>query len=101
MALSFEGIQPVEFGGRACTPKIDAEIKLRLSSISDYDDKADDVLASAFPDDEKYVRKFLKDKMSTMDKQMLQAYLIGGPSALDMVQKQIDEAFKKGISANE
>lgn len=101
MALTFEGIQPVEFGGRACTPKLDAEIKLRLTNISDYNEKTDDVLASAFPDDEKYVRKFLKEKMSALDKQMLQAYLIGGPSALEIVQRQIDSAFAKGMEANE
>lgn len=101
MALTFEGIQPVEFGGRACTPKIDAEIKLRLTNINDFNEKADEILASAFPDDEKYVRKFLREKMSVLDKEMLQAYLIGGPNALEIVQRQIDSVFEKGIGGDE
>lgn len=95
MALSFNGLEPVRFGGRDCTPRITTEIKLRLEQIKAYDDNADDVLASAFPDDENYVRDFLKNKMTAMDKERLHAYLYGGETLLNTLLDGVKEVMKK------
>lgn len=90
MALSFNGLEPVEFGGKDCTPKLDTEIKLRLSQIKDYNESADEVLASAFPKDEAYVKEFLKDKMTVFDKQTLHAYLLGGETMVKSLLNKIE-----------
>lgn len=93
MALSFNGIQPVEFGGKDCMPKLDTETRMRISQIKNYNDEADEVLASAFPDDEIYVREFLRDKMTPLDKQTLQAYLLGGEKMVATVMSQFENAI--------
>ncbi len=94
MALSFNGVEPVSFGGRECAPKINTELKMRLSEIKEYDDATDTVLASAFPDDETYVLKFLREKMTTFDKQILHAYLIGGETMVSKLMGSIDDTLK-------
>ena len=98
MALSFSGIQPVEFGGKDCTPKLDTELKMRLAQIKTYTEADDDVLASAFPDDEAYVRAFLKDKMTVLEKQTLHAYLLGGMTAVDTLMDGIKDTFRKVVN---
>ena len=100
MALSFNGIEPVSFGGKECTPKINTELKLRLSKINEYNDDTDDVLASAFPEDEEYVKTFLKDKMTNVEKQMLHVYLIGGEMMVNKILGKIDDTFE-GASQND
>ena len=88
MALSFNGLRPVGFGGRECMPvKPDAELQLRLQNIKDFNDEADDILASAFPNDYDYVRDFLRNKMTMMEKQELQIYLLGGETGLRSMDK--------------
>ena len=95
--LNLSAIEPVNFGGKECTPKIDAETKLRLSQIKNYNKKDCEVLASAFPDDEDYVLEFLS-RMATIDIQTLHAYLIGGPTMvetmLNSVEKRLDSAME-------
>lgn len=98
MALSFNGLEPVEFGGKECTPKLDTELKLRLSQIKAYTEADDEVLASAFPDDEVYVREFLKDKMTVLEKQTLHAYLLGGMTAVDTLMGGIKDTFRKVVN---
>lgn len=98
MALSFNGLEPVNFGGKDCTPRINTEIKLRLSQIKEYDANTDEVLASAFPDDEEYVLKFLRDKMTTFDKQTLHVYLIGGELMVGKVLEQVSATMKGAVN---
>lgn len=94
MALSFNGIEPVNFGGKDCTPRINTELRLRLTDLKQYNEEADEVLASAFPNDESYVLSFLRDKMTILDKQTLHAYLIGGPSMVEALKDQMKGAMK-------
>lgn len=103
MALSFKGIEPVQFGDRTCTPAIiTAEQKLRLDRIdfntNDGIKKADQILAASFPDDEAYVLDFLK-KMTTIDKQMLKAYLTGGERAVASIEDGIRSAIIESMKA--
>lgn len=93
MALTFNGLEPVNFGGKDCAPKVDAELNLRLTRIKTYDKDADELLASAFPGNEEYVTVFLTDKMTTFDKEILHAYLIGGEKMVETVLKRAEGAF--------
>lgn len=98
--LSFDGIQPVSFGGRNCTPSIDAELRLRVQALK-FDTgadeaHADEILAKAFPKDEEYVKKFLEKQMAPFEKQQLQAYLIAGPGGIRMLDRSIADAIKGG-----
>lgn len=92
MALSFKGIDPVEFGGKTCIPSINAETRMRLATIKKYGPETDSILASAFPDDEVYVKDFLNNRMTVFDKVKLHAFLMGGE---EMVATVVDELGKK------
>ena len=96
MALSLNGLEPIEFKGKACRPVINAELKLRLTQITNYGESADSVLASAFPDDEDYVRDFLRNA-PTIEKEILHAYLVGGESAAKAVIDGLEGGVKKAI----
>lgn len=93
MALSFNGLEPITFGNKECVPKVTAEIELKLSQVKKYDQETDEILASAFPDDESYVKGFL-DNMTMVDKQILHAYLIGGDTLVTTTMEQIKGALK-------
>lgn len=93
MALSFNGLEPITFGDKECMPKITAEIELKLSQVKKYDQETDEILASAFPDDESYVKGFLGN-MTMMDKQILHAYLVGGDTLVTTTMEQIKGALK-------
>jgi len=101
--LKFSGIQPVGFGGKDCTPaQLDQETKLRLERLR-FDTeantkKAEETLASCFPDDEAYVLEFIRTKMTGSDKQYLQAYLTGGERAVQMLDESIRTAIAKKIA---
>lgn len=86
--LSLNTLEPVNFGGRECKPKLDTETKMRLSQIKQYNAKAIETLASAFPDDEDYVKGFLAS-MTEIDIQILHAYLLGGPTMVETIRTQI------------
>lgn len=98
--LKFSGIQPVEFNGRDCTPKLDTGKRLRLERLK-FDeanmDETDRVLASCFPDDEEYVAQFLRDKMTPADKHILQAYLLNGEKAIAMLDRTSDVMAEKAL----
>lgn len=98
--LNFGAIEPVGFGGKECTPKIDTETKMRLSQIKKYDETALSAIASAFPDDEAFVREYL-GRMATVDVEILHAYLIGGPSMVEKIQNRVDEVMDKPANEEE
>lgn len=99
--LTFDGLQPVGFGGRDCTPKINAEQRLRLQGLkldTESDAReADKVLASCFPEDEGYVREFLGEQMAPFEKQQLRAYLIAGPGGIRIIDESITNAINGAI----
>lgn len=98
MALSLNGIEPVKIKGKICTPKLDAETRLRLAEIKTYDRSTDLVLASAFPDDEEYVRKFLEEAPA-VEKEILHAYLVGGETAASSVIDNIKDGLKNAMAS--
>lgn len=98
--LHFNGLEPIDFKGTMCEPKIDAEKKLRLQEISFETEekarKADDVLASCF--DEDYAKNFIREKLSTEDKVVLKTYLTSGETGLNRLSKATDGAIEKYIT---
>lgn len=97
--LHFNGLEPIDFRGHECEPKIDAEKKLRLANIkmetAEEIAAADELLASCF--DEDFAKKFIKNKLSVDDKIVLKTYLTNGETGLNRLSKATDGAIEKYI----
>lgn len=98
--LHFNGLEPIDFKGTLCEPKIDAEKKLRLSNIK-FDTaeqiiEADSVLGSCFEDE--YAKTFIREKLSTDDKIVLRTYLVGGETGLNRLSKATDGVVEEYIT---
>lgn len=98
--LHFNGLEPVDFKGTLYEPKLDAEKKLRLSTIKFNTEEnikeADKILASCF--DEPEAGEFIRDKLSSDDKQVLATYLSGGETALNRLSEVTAGAIEKYIT---
>lgn len=103
--LSFDGIQPVGFGGKDCTPKINTEMRLRLQNVKfgteADEEKSDKIMAECFPDDEAYVLDFLKEQMTPFEKQQLRAYLVAGAGGIRVIDEQIANAMQNAMKGAE
>lgn len=104
--LHFNGLEPIDFKGKLCEPKVDAEKKLRLQNAK-FDTEAnirtaDDILASCFDDD--YAKDFIREKLSTDDKILLRTYLVGGETAVNRMSEvtngAIEEYIKRAMEEN-
>ena len=103
MALKIAGIEPVELGERKCTPKMDADKRLRLGALKfdtqEQINKAITVIASCFPNDEDFVKECLEANADTTAMMLVALYLRGGQKALDIYEqsyeKLIAEATEK------
>ena len=98
--LHFQGLEPIDFKGHLCEPKMDAEKKLRLSNIKfetlEQISEADDLLASCF--DDEFAKSFIREKLSVDDKLVLKAYLVGGETALNRLSKATDGVVEQYIT---
>lgn len=98
--LHFNGLEPIDFKGHMCEPKLDAEKKLRLANIKfdtvEQISEADDVLASCF--DDEFAKTFIKEKLSNEDKMVLKTYLTGGETGLNRLSKATDGVVEKYIT---
>ena len=98
--LHFNGLEPIDFKGHMCEPKLDAEKKLRLANIKfdtvEQISEADDVLDSCF--DDEFAKTFIKEKLSNDDKMVLKTYLIGGETGLNRLSKATDGVVEKYIT---
>lgn len=98
--LHFNGLEPIDFKGHMCEPKLDAEKKLRLANIKfdtvEQISEADDVLASCF--DDEFAKTFIKEKLSNDDKMVLKTYLTGGETGLNRLSKATDGVVEKYIT---
>lgn len=98
--LHFNGLEPIDFKGHLCEPKIDAEKKLRLSNIkfetAEQTREADDILASCF--DDEFAKSFIREKLSADDKLVLKTYLTSGETGLNRLSKATDGAIERYIT---
>ena len=101
--LHFNGLEPIDFKGKECTPKVDTEARLRLNTIKFGTEaeikEADEVLASCF--EEQYAKDFIRAKLSPDDKEVLRTYLANGETGLnrlnDITNGAVDKFVKKAI----
>jgi len=97
--LHFNGLEPIDFKGKLCEPKLDTEKKLRLANIKFETEEqvreADDVLASCF--DEDYAKNFIREKLSVDDKVVLRTYLVNGETGLNRLSNVTEGAIEKYI----
>lgn len=98
--LHFNGLEPIDFKGHLCEPKIDAEKKLRLATIKFSTEEqireANEILASCF--DEEYAKNFIREKLSTEDKEVLSTYLSSGETGLNRLSNATNNAIEKYIT---
>lgn len=98
--LHFNGLEPIDFKGKLCEPKMDVEKKLRLANIKFETEaqikEADEILASCF--DEEYAKDFIREKLSTDDKIILKTYLCNGETGLNRLSSATDGAIEKYIT---
>ena len=101
--LHFNGLEPIDFKGKECTPEVDTEARLRLNTIKFGTEaeikEADEVLASCFKD--QYAKDFIKEKLSPDDKEILRTYLASGETGLnrlnDITNGAVDKFVKRAI----
>lgn len=99
MALQFNTIEPVRFGTIEATPKITTSARMRIQRAKFGGDNSEamEVLSECFGTQADEVLDFMKKNMSTMDLQRLQAYLIGGDTMLETLDRTIDETIKESM----
>lgn len=97
--LHFNGLEPIDFKGKSCEPKVDTEARLRLSVLKFGTEaeikEADEVLASCFT--EQYAKDFIKNKLSPDDKEILRTYLVSGETGLNRLNDITSGAINKFI----
>lgn len=98
--LHFNGLEPIDFKGKLCEPKMDTEKKLRLSQVkfdtTEQIREADEILASCF--DEEFAKQFIREKLSTDDKIVLKTYLCNGETGLNRLSTVTEGAIEKYIT---
>lgn len=98
--LHFNGLEPIDFKGRMCEPKIDVEKRMRLANAKfetqEQIREADEILASCF--DEDFAKTFIREKLSTDDKIVLKTYLCNGETGLNRLSNVTEGAIEKYIT---
>jgi len=87
--LKFDKIKLIQFGDLKVKPKkLDKEMELRLRTLDlstlDGVQEAEEVLSSCFESDNRQVKQFMHENMTSVQLSVLQAYLIGGKQVVDM-----------------
>lgn len=97
MALVFKKKEPVTFGEISEVPKVGAELRMRLSRASfdteENTNKAITIMGEAFTNNKDEIIEFMRENMGIIDLQYLQAYLIGGESALELAKTSVEKAI--------
>ena len=99
MALQFNGIEAIRFGKTVALPKVDAETRLRLQALKlntkESVTEAIEVLSSCFGAESYAVKQFMTEQMTEYELAQVQAYLLGGESMLEMLDKQFEKNLGK------
>lgn len=97
MALSFKknSLEAIDFGGLIVQPKVDIESKLRLQGLK-LDSPAGvgeaiQVISECFGDDSEKVAGFMRSSFGVVELAQLQAYLVGGDTMLERINKKLEE----------
>lgn len=102
MALEFNQIEAIKFGDIVVRPKVDMETKLRLQSakLSNATEMEEtiELIANACGDKSKEVKEFIEENLGIVDIARIQAYLAGGQTLLDALDKNMSA---QGVVENE
>lgn len=101
MALSFDKIEAVKFGGVAYMPQMTQELRLRLKALKITPanlDEAKEQLSKCFGDKAAEVKAFMDANMFERGLAQLQVYLTQGPEAAEAFQNSISGAIDTEIS---
>lgn len=100
MALSFEEIDAVKFGGVPYIPQMTQELRLRLKNLkitSTNLSEATELLSRCFGDKAAEVKVFMDANMFERALAKLQVYLTQGPEAAETFDSSINGAIKTEI----
>lgn len=106
MALQINALEAVTFGDIIATPKLNNEVRLRLSGVK-FDNeaeinKAQEVIASAFPEQQAQVLEYLRNNpIPVFELQRVQAYLLNGETAVKAFDETFDKAIDKALENGE
>lgn len=95
MGLEFNQIEAIKFGDIMVQPKVDVETRLRLQTTKLTNkqeiDETIDLIAGCCGDDGAKVKEFIEANLGVVDIARIQAYLAGGKTLLDAIDKKIIE----------
>ena len=100
--MEFKEVQPIKFGTIEAMPsKLTTEMRLRVMNIKVGTDadiaEAISVMSECFGDKAVEVKSFMEKNMYPLDLQRLQAYLLGGISSVDKLEKAVQSAMTDAI----
>lgn len=95
MGLEFKKIEAIKFGDIVVEPKLDVETRLRLQTTKlttqQEIDETIDLIAKCCGDKAEGVKEFIEQNLGVVDIARIQAYLAGGKTLLDAIDKKIVE----------
>lgn len=88
--LKFEEIKKIQFGELKVLPQMDKDLELRVRSLNmgtfEGVQEAKEVLSACFgTENQAPIKAFMDSHMKPINLSVLQAYLLGGTQAVDMV----------------
>lgn len=99
--LEFRGREAIKFGDLAVFPQDTPELRLRIRKVNFNTDtdtqEAIEVMSSFFPEHKDEVKRFLQEQMKDYELAMLQTYLVGGSSAVGMVERSIERDMERRV----
>lgn len=102
--LSFQALEPVQFGGKDCKINLNQEIKLRIQvlDVAKEDiNRCAEIISEAFPDEREYVKEFITANLGAYDLAELQVYLTQGAKAVKDIRDAMREGLSKKISGGD
>lgn len=103
MGLNFSQTRNIQFGDIVANiPVLGQKDKLKLQQL-DFGSEAKreeaiDAMSSIFKEKNEEIRKFMLENMTDFDLARAQAYIIGGQSMLEAVDKQFEKEMEKAIA---
>ena len=95
MALEFNQIEAIKFGDIVVQPKVDVEKRLRLQTAKLTNqtelNETIDLIAECCGEQGAKVKEFIENNLGVLDIARIQAYLAGGQTLLNAIDKNLAE----------
>ena len=97
MAFTTKTKQSVEIDGVSYIPEITTELRMRLGNINfdteENTQEAYSVISECFPGKQSKIKSLLP-KIPVLDLQFMRAYLLGGETAVKVVEQELARAMR-------